>query len=84
MPNYTGTNELIQVGDRILLGGSPGKAVFVLDVDQYSLEYPRGKWEFLKSENEGKGIMLLLDNGELILEIFLNEDLELKERKRDF
>ena len=83
MPNYIGANEPIKVGDKIHLGGSPGKVVFVLDDDQYSLEYPKGKWEYLKSENDGKGVMLLLDNGELILELFHNEGLELKERKRN-
>jgi hypothetical protein len=83
MPNYPGTKEPIKIEDRIVLRGVPGKVAFVLDDDQFSAEYTKGHWEFLKRENEGKGVMLLLDNGDLVLELFNEGGLELKERKRN-
>ena len=83
MLNYPGTNEPIKIEDRIVLRGLPGKVAFVLDDDQFSVEHTKAHWEFLKRENEGKGVMLLLDNGDLVLELFNEEGLELKERKRD-
>lgn len=52
----------IQLGDRVLLYGiQTGLVVFSIDTDEYSEEFPKDNWAYLKS-----GVMIRADNGALI------------------
>lgn len=52
----------IRQGDRVrLYGVQTGVVVFSVDTDEYSDEFPKDEWAYLKS-----GVMVKTDNGALI------------------
>ena len=66
MPFYVDGKDPIKVGDQIKLGESLGKIVFVIDDEQFTPEYSRAVWIYLKKENE-KGIGILTEKYGLIV-----------------
>ena len=48
----------IHVGHHVFYHGQAGVIVFVADHDEYTTEYPREEWAYIKT-----GFMILLDNG---------------------
>jgi len=54
--------EEIRLGDRVRLGNSElGTIVFSIDTDEYTEEFKKEEWEYLK-----KGVMVKTDKGALI------------------
>ena len=52
----------IKLGDRIKLSnGEAGTVVFSIDSNEFSNEFPKRNWEYLKA-----GIMVKTDNGALV------------------
>ena len=61
---YTDDGTEIRLGDRVrLYGVQTGVVVFSIDTDEYSDEFPKGDWAYLKS-----GVMVKTENGALIHE----------------
>ena len=48
----------VHAGDRVFYCGQAGMVVFVVDHDEYTPEYPKEEWDFIKT-----GFMILLENG---------------------
>ena len=54
--------SVVRVGDYVETDdGLCGKVAFSVDTEEYSPEYKRDEWEYLK-----KGVMLKLDDGTLV------------------
>jgi len=52
----------IRLGDRVKLSnGDTGTIVFSIDTNEYSDEFPKTKWEYLKA-----GVMVRTDRGALV------------------
>ena len=69
--------KLIRLGDRVTMGsGINGVVVFSIDTDEYSPEFPKDKWEYLK-----RGIMLHTDRIGLVHLEESDEDIEILEER---
>jgi len=69
--------EVTHVGDQVLIAGDDlGTVVFSIDTDEYSEEFPKREWEYLK-----KGIMIKSKKMGLVHLEELDEDVELLKRK---
>jgi len=68
-----------RLGDRVKFSnGDLGSVVFSIDSDEYSKDFPKEEWSYLK-----KGIMVRTDNGALIHYEDSNvEEILLVERKK--
>lgn len=69
----------VRVGDKVRLWeGCYGLVVCSLDTHEFSKEYPKNNWDYLKS-----GVVIDSDRAGLIHYLESNEDLEFLERKSD-
>ena len=68
--------ELVQLNDKVKLWpGCIGLVVCSFDTNEYSEQYPKAEWQYLR-----KGVLIASDCAGLIHYLDSNEDLELIER----
>jgi hypothetical protein len=68
MQFYPGTNKPIKAGVNVSLGESLGQIVFVLDDEQFTPNYPKEKWIYLKKEKNGRGTGIFTEKYGLMVE----------------
>jgi hypothetical protein len=59
-PRYA-TGDAVQLGDRVGVSGVEGSVMFVVERDEWSAEFPKNDWCYLK-----RGFMVKEDDGTLI------------------
>lgn len=65
-----------KIGDKVQLwNGCYGVVICSMDTNEYSVDYPKKEWQYLKS-----GVMIKTDKASLIHYIESDEDLQLIER----
>jgi hypothetical protein len=69
---YCNSQDVVNVGQRVMYAGRPGAIVFVIDDDSYSDRYAKEHWSYL-----GSGLGIELDNGTLYRLDTPDEDLDL-------
>ena len=68
----------VKIGDTVTLwSGCHGVVVCSIDTDEYTVDYPKNEWGYLKS-----GVMIKTDKSGLIHYIEADEDLQLIERAK--
>jgi hypothetical protein len=68
----------VKIGDKVRLwSGCHGVVVCSIDADEYTADYPKKEWGYLKS-----GIVIKTDKSGLIHYIEADEDLQLIERAK--
>jgi hypothetical protein len=69
--------QKVRVGDKVnLWGNCSGTVVCSIDTNEYSKEYPKEQWEYLK-----QGVLINSDKGGLIHYLEPDEDLILIDRE---
>jgi hypothetical protein len=54
---YPGSTKQIKIGDKVSLGESLGKIVFIIDEGQFTPEYPKEQWITFAEIKKGIGIL---------------------------